>query len=71
MTVSLLESLFDASTIIIGFADAAGYTTPVACPMLSMTAWMGGGILMTLLVVRADGHPGLSLQMFVVYSLPR
>jgi len=68
VTVALLESLFDASMIIIGFAmRLAPYA--VACLMFSMTARMGGGILVTLLWFVLTVILALSLQMFVVYSL--
>jgi Na+/H+-dicarboxylate symporter len=68
VTVTLLESLFDASMIIIGFAmRLAPYA--VACLMFSMTARMGGGILVTLLWFVLTVVLALSLQMFVVYSL--
>lgn len=66
--VTLLEALFDVSMIVIGFAmRLAPYA--VACLMFSMTARMGGGILITLLWFVLTVILALSLQMFVVYSL--
>ena len=68
VTVSLLETLFDVSMIVIGFAmRLAPYA--VACLMFSMTARMGGGILITLLWFVLTVLLALGLQMFVVYSL--
>lgn len=66
--VSLLETLFDVSMIVIGFAmKLAPYA--VACLMFSMTARMGGDILLTLLWFVLTVILALSLQMFVVYSV--
>lgn len=66
--VALLETLFDVSMIVIGFAmRLAPYA--VACLMFSMTARMGGGILVTLLWFVLTVVLALSLQMFVVYSI--
>lgn len=66
--VALLETLFDVSMIVIGFAmRLAPYA--VACLMFSMTARMGGGILITLLWFVLTVILALSLQMFVVYSI--
>lgn len=68
VTVSLLETLFDVSMIVIGFAmRLAPYA--VACLMFSMTARMGGGILVTLLWFVLTVVLALSLQMFVIYSV--
>ncbi len=66
--VTLLEGLFDVSMIVIGWAMRIA-PLGVACLMFSMTARMGGEILVTLLWFVFTVLAALSLQMFGVYSL--
>ncbi|HEY2841341.1 MAG TPA: dicarboxylate/amino acid:cation symporter [Pirellulales bacterium] len=66
--VKVLEGLFDVSMTIIGLAmKLAPYC--VACLVFGMTARQGGEVLMTLGWFVLTVVLGLSLQMFVVYSL--
>jgi len=66
--VHVLEGLFDVSMTIIGIAmKLAPYC--VACLVFGMTARQGGEVLMTLGWFVMTVLLGLSLQMFVVYSI--
>lgn len=66
--VTLLEGLFEVSMIVIGWAMRLA-PLGVACLMFSMTARMGGEILVTLLWFVLTVLAALALQMFGVYSL--
>ena len=66
--VAAFEGLFDVSMVIIGFAMRLA-PVGVACLMFSITSRMGGDILYTLMWFVLTVLLGLSLQMFVVYSL--
>lgn len=65
---TLIEALFDVSMTIIAFAMRLAPFC-VACLIFSITARMGGEILLTLLWFVFTVLLGLSLQMFVVYSI--
>ena len=66
--VTLLEGLFDVSMIVIGWAMRIA-PFGVACLMFSMTARMGGEILVTLLWFIFTALAAMTLQMLGVYSL--
>ena len=66
--VTVLEGLFDVSMIVIGWAMRIA-PLGVACLMFSMTARMGGEVLVTLLWFVLTVLLALGLQMFGVYSL--
>jgi len=66
--VRMLEGVFDVSMVIIGLAmRLAPYC--VACLVFGITARQGPAVLVTLFWFVATVLLGLSLQMFVVYSL--
>lgn len=65
---TLIEGLFDVSMTIIGFAMRLAPFC-VACLVFSITARMGGEILLTLLWFVLTVLLGLGLQMFVVYPI--
>ncbi|HEY4309819.1 MAG TPA: dicarboxylate/amino acid:cation symporter [Pirellulales bacterium] len=66
--VSVLEGVFDVSMVIIGLAmKLAPYC--VACLVFGITARQGPEVLATLFWFVATVVLGLSIQMFVVYSL--
>ena len=66
--VKVLEAVFDASLIIIGFAmRLAPYA--VACLIFGITSRLGLDVLTTLLSFMATALLGLSLHLFVVYPI--
>jgi DAACS family dicarboxylate/amino acid:cation (Na+ or H+) symporter len=66
--VGVLEGIFDVSMVIIGIAmQLAPYC--VACLVFGITARQGPDVLATLFWFVATVVLGLSIQMFVVYSL--